>query len=151
MDDLIPCRCGCASQTIRRADFQPDGLGTKYTIFCESCGVKTFAYDLLEAKEKWNRMQDIANVEGEEVVGFSKHRLIRDDPYHAKECKLHDTFNLFIKRDKRFWDFMLGTNSSGTRPADYLSNRELRIVATTIQWLGTPVGQGFLREAGIIE
>lgn len=150
MDDLIPCRCGCASQTVRRADFQPNGMGTKYTIICESCGVKTFAYDLEEAKDRWNKMQDISDPD-KEVFGYSEHRLIRDDHYHAKECALHDTFNLFIKRDKRFWDYMLGTNSSGTRPADYLSNRELRIVATVVQWLGTPVGQGFLREAGIIE
>ena len=31
-------------------------------------------------------------------------------------------------------------------PDDYLSDREKNIVLSTIQWLGSPVGQGFLRD-----
>ncbi len=85
------------------------------------------------------------------IVGFSGHRLKPDDDYYADEIKLNETFNLWMKRNPRFWDFMTGCNNRGTGPAGFLSERELKIVATTIQWLGTPVGKDFLREAGIIE
>ena len=36
------------------------------------------------------------------------------------------------------------SRESGSHPSDYLSDREKRIVLSTIQWLGSPVGQGFL-------
>jgi len=86
-----------------------------------------------------------------QIVGYSPHRLRPDDDYFKDEVKLNEIFNLFIDRDPNFWDFMTGCNDRGTRPDGHLSERELRIVATTIQWLGTPVGKGFLRESGIIE
>lgn len=34
-------------------------------------------------------------------------------------------------------------------PSDTLSVREQSIVLSTIQWLGSPVGQGFLRSCGL--
>jgi hypothetical protein len=33
-------------------------------------------------------------------------------------------------------------------PLEYLSEREKKIMISTIQWLGSPVGQGFLKECG---
>lgn len=151
MDDLAPCRCGCDKQTIRTADFQPNGKGTKYSVICEQCGIKASAYnDRDAAKRAWNEMQDVADTTNE-VFGFYPHRLDREDSYYEKEVRLHDTFNLWIKRNPRFWDFMLGIDERGQRPTDYLSNRELKLVATVTQWLGTPVGQDFLKEAGILE
>ena len=38
--------------------------------------------------------------------------------------------------------------SGGRYPSDTLNPREENIVITTIQWLGSPVGQNFLRECG---
>jgi hypothetical protein len=38
-------------------------------------------------------------------------------------------------------------NNSAT-PKDYLSDREKDIVLSAIQWLGSPVGQGFLDSCG---
>ena len=35
-----------------------------------------------------------------------------------------------------------------TTPKDYLTEREKKIVYSTIQWLGSPVGRNFLQNAG---
>lgn len=39
-------------------------------------------------------------------------------------------------------------SNNGMMPSDYLTDREKRIVITTVQWLGSPVGQTFLRDCG---
>jgi hypothetical protein len=36
----------------------------------------------------------------------------------------------------------------GRTPVSFLDEREMQIVKNTIQWLGSPVGQGFLRDLG---
>lgn len=36
----------------------------------------------------------------------------------------------------------------GLAPSEYLSEREEKIVVSAIQWLGSPVGQNFLRDMG---
>lgn len=40
------------------------------------------------------------------------------------------------------------SNDAQTIPNDYLSEREKEIIISTIQWLGSPVGQGFLSGIG---
>jgi hypothetical protein len=48
-------------------------------------------------------------------------------------------------------DFIVfGQKSESMSPNDYLSDREKDIVLSTIQWLGSPVGQGFLDKCGFI-
>ncbi len=41
--------------------------------------------------------------------------------------------------------------SDSMTPKDFLSYREKSIVLSTIQWLGSPVGQGFLNNCGFVE
>ncbi len=87
------------------------------------------------------------------IVGNSPHRLVEDDPYYADEVRLNKTFNEYCNKKVffggNFWDYMSGsTNNSPTRS---LTEEELKLVATVIQWLGTPCGKGFLHDAGILK
>jgi hypothetical protein len=43
---------------------------------------------------------------------------------------------------------VFGHPSNSSSPNDYLSDREKNIVVSTIQWLGSPVGQAFLYSCG---
>lgn len=57
----------------------------------------------------------------------------------------------FIK-DHGFYNdidlIIFGHSSNSSSPNDYLSDREKNIVVSTIQWLGSPVGQHFLDSCG---
>jgi hypothetical protein len=44
--------------------------------------------------------------------------------------------------------FSSDERTGGMMPRDYLNPREEQIVISTIQWLGSPVGQNFLIECG---
>ena len=80
-------------------------------------------------------------------VGFKPYRLI-DNP---KEKELH---NKFIER----FDNGYGMDTivypshhgdySASLPSDILTYKEQRIMISTIQWLGSHVGEAFLRECG---
>jgi len=92
------------------------------------------------------------------IVGYRSHRLNPDDPYNADECKLNEIFNKYIKQNKNFWDLLVygssvdyGKLGNPNIPEKYLSEHELKIVATIIQWLGTPVGKGFLYEVDLLK
>lgn len=43
---------------------------------------------------------------------------------------------------------VFGHEENSFTPKDYLNDREKIIVVSTIQWLGSPVGQGFLNNCG---
>jgi hypothetical protein len=45
-------------------------------------------------------------------------------------------------------NIVLPLNDRGTGPKRYLTPEEETIVINTLQWLGSPVGQSFLRENG---
>lgn len=87
------------------------------------------------------------------IVGNSSHRLIDDDPYYSDEVRLNKMFNDYCAKSTHFggnfWDYMTG--STNNQPNRALSEEELKLVATVIQWLGTPCGKGFLRDAGILQ
>jgi hypothetical protein len=79
------------------------------------------------------------------IVGFNSHRLNTSDDYHTTEVKLNEQFN---KMDLNTVNqAVFGVNQFG-EPKDFLSIRELTIVASLIQWLGTPCGKSFLEESG---
>lgn len=68
---------------------------------------------------------------------------------NPKEKELHDKFLKNYNRNGHEMDLMVfGHDSQSSRPNDYLTDKEKKIVLSTIQWLGSPVGQGFLRECG---
>lgn len=77
--------------------------------------------------------------------GFKEYRLKKDDKYYAKEIKSLEIFNKDYLGDASFIVFGQKEGHSFT-PTDYLSEREEKIVLGLIQWLGTPVGQSFIRE-----
>jgi hypothetical protein len=69
---------------------------------------------------------------------------------NSQEKEFHDKF---IKQhaDNDMSMIVFPPNGDGLSPSEYLSRREESIVITTIQWLGSPVGQGFLRECGFVK
>lgn len=81
-------------------------------------------------------------------TGFNAHRLKENDEYHKDEVTFHKLAN--EKQMIRMWDMIIfGAETNAlTHPKDYLSDRERQIVGGVIQWLGTPVGINFLRNAG---
>lgn len=75
--------------------------------------------------------------------GFKEYRLNKDDKYYSKEIKALEIFN----RDHlEHADLIVFGQKEGTgmEAKDFLTDREERIVLGVIQWLGTPVGQGFI-------
>ena len=69
---------------------------------------------------------------------------------NPKEKEMHDKFleQHNIKDDMHL--IVFGHNEN-LKPNDYLTNREKRIVLSTIQWLGSPIGTNFLEGCGFIE
>jgi len=65
---------------------------------------------------------------------------------NPKEKELHDKFIEMFGSSMELIPLTL--NSRGTGSDDFLSEREEKIVISTIQWLGSPVGQSFLRSCG---
>lgn len=72
-------------------------------------------------------------------TGLNSHRLIKDDPYHAKEVAFVEQINKELGYNDMFLNQIC--DSSGKT---YLTEREEQVALSIIQWLGTPVGQGFL-------
>jgi hypothetical protein len=75
--------------------------------------------------------------------GFKEYRLKKDDKYYAKEIKALQVFN---QDHLEHADLIVFGQKTGTcmEANDTLSDREEKIVLGVIQWLGTPVGQGFI-------
>ena len=75
--------------------------------------------------------------------GFKEYRLKKDDKYYAKEIKALEVFN---QEHLSHADLIVFGQKDGTCMGanDILSEREEKIVLGVIQWLGTPVGQGFI-------
>jgi hypothetical protein len=81
------------------------------------------------------------------IEGFKVYR--HDN--NPKEKKLHNKFvELFCDDDMDLIIFPPSPESGGLYTNEKLTERERRIVLTTIQWLGSPVGQDFLRGCGFI-
>lgn len=68
---------------------------------------------------------------------------------HESNPKEREFYEKFLAGNDRDMDLIIfGHGSNSFRPLDNLSDREKQIVLSSIQWLGSPVGQGFLRECG---
>jgi hypothetical protein len=75
--------------------------------------------------------------------GFKEYRLKKDDKYYSKEIKALTIFN--EDHLEHASSIVFGQkDDTGSFPNEYLTDREEKIVLGVIQWLGTPVGQGFL-------
>lgn len=64
---------------------------------------------------------------------------------NPKEKELHDKF---LKNHNEDADLIVFGHTSQLIPNDYLTDRERKIVLSTIQWLGSPVGKSFLKDCG---
>ncbi len=84
------------------------------------------------------------------LTGFKTYR----HESNPKEKELHDAFIKDFVEDPRGDNYKndaihrISMPQDGNRLTDYLSDREKQIVISTIQWLGSPVGQGFLDKCG---
>jgi len=82
-----------------------------------------------------------------EVKSFKTHR-------HESNPKEKEFYHIFMEEHSKGTDMDLivfGHPNDSALPKDYLSDREKRIVLSTIQWLGSPVGQGFLNSCGFTQ
>ena len=75
----------------------------------------------------------------------SMHRLRPEDSYYQKEVVYLSVFENMLKSGFKI-DYFGGMKSNGMDATRYLNEDEKALVATVIQWLGTPVGQGYLKE-----
>jgi hypothetical protein len=67
---------------------------------------------------------------------------------NPEEKRFHDAV---IDMGARHWSSVtLPLNDTGTAPSRYLEEDERVLVTNTIQWLGSPVGQNFLRDMGYV-
>lgn len=72
-------------------------------------------------------------------------------PYRfADNPKEKELFDTFVDEYYKNWNLIVfgQRDGVGNYPDGYLTEREENIVASTIQWLGSHVGQGFLKECG---
>lgn len=83
----------------------------------------------------------------------NKEYRFKDNP---KEKEFHDKFKEMFERDnsanKTLSAIVFGwENDRQQYPKYYLSENEEDICLNLIQWLGSPVGQGFLESCGFID
>lgn len=88
----------------------------------------------------------------EEEIPLTSFKVYRhaDNP---KEKELHDKFSQqYLQAEYQFVDKVIfGTKDEAQSiPNDYLTDREKQIMLGTIQWLGSAVGEGFLRTCGFV-
>ena len=76
--------------------------------------------------------------------GFKEYRLKKDDRYYAKEIKALEVFNQNHLQHASSIVFGVKEGTSFEAKGT-LKGREEKIVLAVIQWLGTPVGQGFIK------
>jgi hypothetical protein len=72
---------------------------------------------------------------------------------NPKEKELHDKFlkdHIFDKNVDIDLLVFPPANPSQRYAVDTLSDREKQIMLSTIQWLGSPVGQSFLKDCGFV-
>lgn len=83
-----------------------------------------------------------------DIEGFNTHR----HSTNPKEKELHDKFKKSFLKPHYSYNaidrLVFGHASKFHNPKDFLSDKEKRIVVSTIQWLGSSVGSGFLRDCG---
>ncbi len=80
----------------------------------------------------------------------NKEYRFKDNP---KEKEFHDKFIEMFSRDGAAYKSLSAivngwSKDRQNQPKEWLSEKEEDICVSLIQWLGSPVGQGFLRDCG---
>lgn len=83
------------------------------------------------------------------MKGTKQYRF-KDNP---KEKELHDKFIEMMSSDLSSHDMLSSIvfgwkNERQNTPKQYITEEQQTICVNLIQWLGSPVGQGFLRNCG---
>jgi hypothetical protein len=81
-------------------------------------------------------------MEFEKRYGYNIHRLKSEDDYYSKEVAFAEAINKELKYSPDMLAQIVGNPERKT----WLTEDEEKAVLSTIQWLGTPVGQGFLEK-----
>lgn len=79
----------------------------------------------------------------EYIESYKMYRLVNN----PKEKEFVEKFTQQHTNDNGIDAIVFGT-VDGLKQETFLTESEKRIVMSTIQWLGSPVGQGFLNECG---
>jgi hypothetical protein len=80
----------------------------------------------------------------EGIKTFNEHRR----GSNPQEAKFYELASKWKYQYRNIFDLaVLGSQGNGS-PIEYLTDREEQIVFSTLQWLGSPVGQSFLEQAG---
>lgn len=107
-----------------------------------------------------NWLQELWSTEHKDLARkaekFFSNRIIGNKPYRLSANKdekiLHDKFIEKYIDTPCITDMSLivypPADGSGGTPTKYLTDDEKRIVVSTIQWLGSPIGKNFLSECG---
>ena len=66
---------------------------------------------------------------------------------NPEEKRFHDEF-IMQHGDRDMSAIVLEPNETGIAPSRYLTSEEEKIVISAMQWLGSPLGQSFLRDMG---
>jgi len=67
---------------------------------------------------------------------------------NPEEKRFHDEFIRIHGHDNTLSAIVFAPAEGGLRPSEYLTEREEKILLSAMQWLGSPLGQSFLREMG---
>jgi hypothetical protein len=78
------------------------------------------------------------------MEGFKTYR----HEQNPEEKRFHDNFIADICHDDMQSAIIFEPKDGGLAPSELLTPRENKIVISAMQWLGSPVGQSFLREMG---
>lgn len=84
----------------------------------------------------------------EKTKTFNKHRLTTDNAQEVIQVAVaKKLFKDNIMADQAIFGIKDGTSSL---PNEYLTERDKQIMLSTLQWLGSHVGQCYLRECGLL-
>ena len=75
-------------------------------------------------------------------VGYNTHRLVENDPYYEKEIAFVEEINKELHYNSSFLKQIVRKPTGH----NYLTEEEEKVALSVIQWLGTPVGQGFINK-----
>lgn len=78
------------------------------------------------------------------------HKTHRHKQY-PKEKEIHDLFvERFCKQPEQVERIVLPIDEKG-RPKGALTDNEIELIISAIQWIGSPVGRSFLRDCGFVD
>ncbi len=75
--------------------------------------------------------------------GMSQHRFAQN-PLEKKFAEAWNKQNTLNRIGSNLLDYMLAENPND--PRGEVTDRDMVVAATVVQWLGSPVGQGFLND-----